>query len=165
MKTSSLFRSAIFTFLMSGIVSLFPVRITFAAGAVNTQAAVQKKSTKPAKVDVDLTKLSATMVYAEVFNILSNGYKYDGKTVRMRGAFSTSEAEDDDGQPIRKYRCVIKDATACCAQGIEFAMRDKQLAWPADFPKTNSTVTVVGRFYCDMHDASVITVVDGVFEP
>jgi len=165
MKTSSFFRFALFTFLMSGIVSLFSVRMTLAAEAGSAQVALQKKPAKPAKVDVDLTRLSTTMVYAEVFNILSNGYKYDGKTVRMRGAFSTSEAEDDDGQPVRKFRCIVRDATACCAQGIEFTMRDKQLVWPADFPKTNSTVTVVGRFYCDMHDASVITVVDGVFEP
>ena len=162
MKTFFLSRFVWFSFLMFGLVLNLDVPFSFAAETAAPPAAVQKPA-KPAKVDVDLSRLSATMVYAEVFNILSNGYKYDGKTVRMCGAFSTSEGEDDDGQPVRKFHCIIRDATACCAQGIEFAMRDK-LAWPTDFPKTNSTITVVGRFYCDMHDASVITVVDGVFE-
>ena len=39
-------------------------------------------------VDIDLTKLSATMVYSEVFNMLYTPEDYLGKTVNMEGTFT-----------------------------------------------------------------------------
>lgn len=69
-------------------------------------------------VDVDLTKLSSTMVYSEVFNMTNAPEKYIGKTVRMRGKFSVYENTQTGA---RYFACVIADATSCCSQGIEFA--------------------------------------------
>ncbi len=69
-------------------------------------------------VDVDLTKLSSTMVYSEVFNMTNAPEKYIGKTVRMRGKFSVYESTQTGA---RYFACVIADATSCCSQGIEFA--------------------------------------------
>ena len=37
------------------------------------------------------------------------------------------------------------DATACCAQGIEFVLRD-EYAFPDDYPADDSDITVVGVF-------------------
>ena len=39
-------------------------------------------------VDVDLTKLSSTMVYSEVYNMVNTPEDYTGKTVRMTGSFN-----------------------------------------------------------------------------
>ena len=39
-----------------------------------------------APVDLDLTSMSGTMVYSEVYNIMSNPDEYIGKTIRMNGA-------------------------------------------------------------------------------
>ena len=40
------------------------------------------------KVDVDLTVLSSTMVYAEVFNMMMSPDDYIGRTIRMTGIFT-----------------------------------------------------------------------------
>ena len=43
-------------------------------------------------VDVDLTTLSSTMVYAEVFNMMMSPDDYIGKTIRMTGIFTVYQA-------------------------------------------------------------------------
>jgi len=40
-------------------------------------------------VDLDLTALSSTIVYSEVYNMMVTPEKYIGKTVKMSGAFSS----------------------------------------------------------------------------
>ena len=74
-------------------------------------------------VDVDLTVLSSTMVYSEVYNMLYNDpAHYLGKTVKARGGFSIYQLVTDgvlQPDPVA-YACIIADATACCAEGMEF---------------------------------------------
>ncbi len=41
-------------------------------------------------IDVDLTTLSGTMVYSEVFNMIANPEDYVGKTIKMQGQFFVS---------------------------------------------------------------------------
>ena len=75
------------------------------------------------KVDVDLTVLSSTMVYSEVYNMLYNDpAHYLGKTVKARGEFSIYQLVTDgvlQPDPV-SYACIISDAAACCAEGMEF---------------------------------------------
>lgn len=73
------------------------------------------------KVDVDLTKLSSTMVYAEVSNMCTEPTAYVDKIVKMRGKMAVYP-----GDQRNYYACIISDATACCAQGIEFLTKDGQ---------------------------------------
>ena len=88
--------------------------------------------------DVDLTQLSGTLVYAEVYNMASNPQDYVGKTVRMRGNLVYQVV---NGQPNPDYMaCMISDATACCAQGIEFVLARA----PDTYPDLGSVVTVSG---------------------
>lgn len=63
-------------------------------------------------VDVDLTVLSATMVYSEVFNMMTKPEEYIGKSIRMRGEFSYFLDESSGNE---YFACIIRDATACCA--------------------------------------------------
>ena len=102
---------------------------------------------QPAPVDVDLTTLSSTMVFAEVSNLMYDPIPYLGKTVRMEGEFSvehgyTMDGEEDLSQNF--FYCVIEDALACCAQGLEFELADPSAAYPQDYPAEGSQVRVVG---------------------
>ena len=94
----------------------------------------------PDAVDVDLTKLSSTMVYSEVYAMASEPEQYKGKTVKMRGSFATQEYNG-----ARLYACIVQDATACCAQGLEFELSEK-CVFPDDYPEPGSEITVMGTF-------------------
>ena len=99
-------------------------------------------------VEVDLTVLSSTMVYSEVYNMLYNDpAHYLGKTVRARGTFSIYQLVTDgvlQPDPVA-YACIISDAAACCAEGMEFVLKD-DLAYPDDYPELGAEITVIGEF-------------------
>ena len=87
------------------------------------------------KIDVDLTRLSSTMVYSEVNNMCVEPDKYEGKNVKMVGQFAIYPGTERD-----YYACVIADATACCQQGIEFVLKE------GEYPEEGSIIAVTGRF-------------------
>lgn len=112
-------------------------------------------------IDVDLTALSSTMVYSEVYNMLCEPESYIGKTVKMTGVVLSFHVEET-GKTY--YGCLIKDATACCSQGLEFVLTD-EYAFPDDYPEDGQTATIVGVFdtymegqnmYCNLRDATVV---------
>ena len=96
---------------------------------------------QPEKVDVDLTALSSTMVFGELFNMMMNPQNYLGKTLKMRGAYSSSHSEETNND---YHFVVIADAAACCQQGMEFILNGSQD--PADYPAANTRIEVVGTF-------------------
>ena len=100
------------------------------------------------KVDVDLTVLSSTMVYSEVYNMLYNDpAHYLGKTVKAKGTFSIYQLVTDgvlQPDPVA-YACIIADATACCAEGMEF-VPEGDLTYPEDYPELGAEITVIGEF-------------------
>ena len=105
-------------------------------------------------VDIDLTQMNATMVYAEVSNIMYMPDEYVGKIIRMNGmAVSSTDPETN----ITYHAVIIRDATACCASGLDYILADGQ-AYPAD----ETDVTVTGEFelfeedgfyYCQLKNA------------
>ena len=91
-------------------------------------------------VDIDLTLMNATMVYSQVYDMVTEPDGYIGKTVRMNGQFAVYDGEE------RVYcACVVADATACCQQGIEFILRGEP-SYPEGYPELGSEVTVAGVF-------------------
>ena len=100
------------------------------------------------KVDVDLTVLSSTMVYSEVYNMLYNDPAYYlGKTVKARGEFSIYQLVTDgvlQPDPV-SYACIISDAAACCAEGMEFVLEGNYTD-PDDYPELGAEITVIGEF-------------------
>ena len=99
-------------------------------------------------VDVDLTVLSSTMVYSEVYNMLYyDPESYYGKTIKMTGVFSIYQmVVDGVAQPDPvAYGCIIADATACCAQGMEFVL-EGDFTYPDDYPELGTEITVIGEF-------------------
>ena len=108
-------------------------------------------------VDVDLTMLSSTMVYSEVYNMMYIPEDYIGKVVKMNGQYSYY---NDEASGMEYYACIIQDATACCAQGIEFVPDN-----PEACPEEGGEVTVVGVFdtymegeymYCTLRNATIL---------
>jgi hypothetical protein len=89
-------------------------------------------------VDIDLTAMSSTMVYAEVYNIMMSPKDYIGKNIKMSGECVITPNEDFSKN---YYACLIKDATACCSQGLEFELEDEN-----SYPEEGETVTVSGVF-------------------
>lgn len=93
-------------------------------------------------VDIDLTILSSTMVYSEVYNMMYTPQDYVGKSVRMTGMFVAFTNQDES----QYYPAVIvADATACCSQGLEFILEGNP-PYPEGYPETETNITVVGTF-------------------
>lgn len=95
------------------------------------------------KVDFDLTAMGSDMVYATVNDMMTYPGTYVGKVVRMTGPFYHSR---DDVHGADYYYVIVQDATACCAQGLEFVWGDGTHAWPGDYPAENEEVVVTGVF-------------------
>ena len=93
-------------------------------------------------IDVDLTVMSATMVYSEVYNMMLQPDEFTGKTIKMDGIFSFYH-DDTTGKDY--YACVVQDATACCAQGIEFELAGN-FKYPDDYPGNGDRICVIGEF-------------------
>lgn len=134
---------------------LLALLLTLSACGKEPQTAAAENTA--GKIDVDLTKLSSTMVYSEVFNMLTTPEDYVGKTVKMTGGYS-SFLDESTGAVYRV--CMIADASACCAQGMEFVLQEGMA-----YPEMESDITVVGTFqvydengttYCHLVDASII---------
>ena len=108
------------------------------------------------RIDVDLTMLSSTMVYSEVYNMTMTPDDYVGKIVKMEGI---CDCYHDESNGNDYYACIIQDATACCSQGIEFVLAD------GSYPEVGQNVCVVGRFetyqendytYCRLSGARIL---------
>lgn len=106
------------------------------------------QASESAGIDIDLTALSSTMVYSEVYNMMVTPENYIGKTVKMRGQLEIAQPLDADGNPDPQriyFSCIIADATACCAQGIEFVLAGEH-KYPEDYPQPGAEITVSGTF-------------------
>lgn len=93
-------------------------------------------------VDVDLTILSSTMVYGEVYNMMTNPQDYEGKVIRLRGQYS-SYYSDPPGEYL--HFAVITDALACCVQGMEFLWTGEH-SYPQDYPAEQTEIEITGVF-------------------
>ena len=111
------------------------------ASGTQSEARSEARSETEAEVDVDLTKMNGNMVYAKVNDMMVNPADYRGKTVRMNGRFAIY----DGGEGKLYFACVISDATACCASGIEFVLAGEH-SFPDDYPPDGSDITVSGVF-------------------
>ena len=111
-------------------------------------------------LDLDLTKLSSTMVYSEVFNMRYEPEEYYGMRVRISGLFS-AYPNPETGEYY--YNCIIPDATACCSQGLQFFPADP-LTYPDDFPQNGATVTLQGTFSLDEQNLYMCALTDAVIE-
>jgi len=92
--------------------------------------------------DIDLTRMSSTMVYSIVYQMVTDPQKYTGKTIKMKGIFSSYVDEETNR---RFFGCVIKDALACCSQGLAFELA-KPRKYPSEYPSEGASITIIGTF-------------------
>ncbi len=102
-----------------------------------------EESTSSDVIDYDLTEMSATMVYSQVFDLVSNPTNYEGKTFKIEGIFEHYMLMETDEYI---YFVVVTDATACCPQGIELSLSEN-ITIPEDY----SEVVIEGEV--EMYEA------------
>ncbi len=153
----------------SNSVSSSPASVETSGGSAVQAESTEPGSSAPASqnsgqtgaYDVDLTQLSSTMVYSEVYNMMVEPEKYIGKTVKMTGIYSHYYTETTNKD---YFSCIVQDATACCAQGIEFVLTD-DYKYPEDYPVEGDLITVAGTYqtyyegeymYCTLENAVLL---------
>lgn len=94
------------------------------------------------EADVDLTALNATMAYSQVCDMILSPGEYVGKTVKMSGRLIFYEQPQTGA---RHFACVIADAAACCARGLEFLPSDADFD-PERHQGADANITVMGIF-------------------
>lgn len=131
---------------------------------ISTTTAAGTSSVNNENYEIDLTTMSANMVYSQVFCMVMEPDEYIGDTVKMNGTFVHIYDEEKDKH---YFACIIRDATQCCAQGIEFEPTDDYV-YPDDFPEEGGEVCVTGVFdkysddgnnYLTLRNAVLLTVV------
>ena len=94
------------------------------------------------KIDIDISRMSGTMVYGQVYQMVMYPSKYLGKHIKMKGIFSSYY---DEQLERRFYGCVIQDALACCSQGLAFELA-KPRKYPEQYPAEGDAIIVEGDF-------------------
>lgn len=123
----------------------------------------EEANTKDIGVDVDLTQMGSDMVYATVYQMRAEPKEYEGKKVRVQGAYYAAWYEEE-----KKYYfgVIIKDALACCSQGMEFELKNPDSIRPGKYPLDDTEVQITGTFetytdkssgilYCRLKDAEL----------
>ena len=114
----------------------------------------ENESESEETVDYDLTQMNKDMIYATIYQLMVDPYTYVGKRYKIEGDFY--RAYDEDTGAEYNY-CIVRDAMACCAQGLEFLCDD-------DLPEDGTSLTVEGTFetytengilYCRLYDTIV----------
>lgn len=91
---------------------------------------------------LDLTKVSGTVVFGEISNMMYEPESYVGKTIKIKGNFAYMTDEETGAT---YYACIVPDATACCQNGIEFIWGDGSHAF-SEYPESGKEITVEGVF-------------------
>lgn len=95
------------------------------------------------KVDLDMSKDSAELVFATLFQFGADPDSYVGKRMLMSGTY---HALFDDRTGKYYHYCLVTDLTACCVQGIEFVWDDGTHVYPDEYPQENAPILVEGTF-------------------
>lgn len=109
----------------------------------NSTEAESESVKKDGEVDYDLTVMGADMVYATVYQMMIDPKSYIGKSFKIRGNYYSSYSNDKD---VYYHFCMIKDAAACCAQGLELLWADEKMNRHENCPEEDALVTVEGVF-------------------
>ncbi len=80
-------------------------------------------------IDIDLTVMSDTIVYSQVYAMMVSPSDYRGSTIKAEGTF---RSEYYEATKTTYNFIIINDATGCCPQGIEFAPISEDIELPDD---------------------------------
>ena len=115
-------------------------------------------------VDIDLTTMNATMVYSEVNDMMNNPSRYVDKVIKASGPFVVGTGSIAN---VCYPAVLIRDATACCGNGLEFLLYGIPLCTTKGgngYPAINEEITVVGVFKTYLEYSSVyVHLVDSIW--
>ena len=113
------------------------------------------------QIDTDLSRLSSTVLSAEVSNIYNSGRDNLGKTIRVRGTYSASF--NTQLNMVIMYILTL-DEDDCCREGFEIRV-NRDLVFPDDYPKEGSFIEVDGvlRTHSDYGQTMMYLAVDEIF--
>jgi len=99
---------------------------------------LQSESVRPdADGILDLTRMSQTMVYASVMDMLTNPENYLGKTIKIQGEYNVLFHT-----PERPYNfALIEGASGCCPQNLMFIWDGSH-----DYPEIGTKIEMTGIF-------------------
>ena len=118
-------------------------------------------------VDVDLTVMGKDMVYATVYQMMCYPDDFVGKKIKCNGLYTACWY---DATSQWYTYCIIKDALACCQQGLEFTWEDGSHDI-SEFPEDGTEIEIIGTFrtykdfeedeyqYCELAN-STMTILD-----
>ena len=121
------------------------------ASTADGNASAPTEPPDPFFVDLDLSGMSGTVVYAQVYNLMCEYESWLGRIIRISGYYSVYE---DTERGVVYHACVIPDATACCAQGIEFVWAGEH-PWPDGYPEQDARIMVTGRLETYTEDGTL----------
>ena len=93
-------------------------------------------------VDIDLTVMSSTMIYSTVFQFLIDWETSEGKIVKIKGDYTPFFRKE---KQKLYHNVIVRDATACCKEGLEFVWGDGN-HFDSEFPPSGTEVIVTGVF-------------------
>lgn len=93
-------------------------------------------------VDLDLTKMSPTMIYSTVFAMLVMPEDYENMNIKIAGNFQVFVNENTSE---KYFALIVPDATQCCQQGIEFIWPGDH-TYPQDYPEIGQEIEITGRY-------------------
>ncbi|GEM_PF-6700760 len=96
--------------------------------------------------NIDMTKMSSTMIWASFFDIMSDVDSFAGARIKIRGNFMILQGPDGEDT----YNVVIADATQCCYQGIGFVYE-----FGGQLPEENAPITVTGSLFTETLESGV----------
>lgn len=119
------------------------------------------------EIDIDLTQMSSEIVLALLYQFVVAPEEYSGQSIRMQGNYYSNYNEQTG---VNEYYCVVKDAAACCAQGMEFIWKDMEQGTLEKELLDGQEVIITGiletykleddsRVYCRIKDAVLEKVV------
>ena len=109
-----------------------------AGKADNEKTVAESKIANESNTNEDSTEAESESVKKDV-----DPKSYIGKSFKIRGNYYSSYSKDKD---VYYHFCMIKDAAACCAQGLELLWADEKMNRHENCPEEDTLVTVEGVF-------------------
>lgn len=107
----------------------------------NVQTDATVENTKG--IDYDLSVMDEDMLYATIYQMMSDPDTYIGKRVKMTGKFT---AGYDEKTKKTYFYSTVLDGTECCSMSMEFVWEDGSHVYPKEYPEENANITITGVF-------------------
>lgn len=120
------------------------------------ESTVEQDVVSDSNVDIDISVMNSDMIYATVYQLMSTPETYIGQKIKIKGNHYSSYYEQTG---LTYHYALIQDAAACCAQGLEFELKQG-----LSYPEEEEEVIVTGIFetydeegvtYCRLGDAVI----------